>query len=49
MFFIVKTKLDIAFFIMIRAYFTKNSNYVYTKTIKTIFYYLKKSIDCSII
>lgn len=48
MFFMVKTRLDITFFITIVAYFAKTSNYTYTKTIKTILYYLKKLIDYNI-
>lgn len=40
----MKIWLDITFVITIATYITKNLNYIYIKTIKTILYYLKKSI-----
>lgn len=45
----MKIWLDITFVITIATYITKNLNYIYIKTIKTILHYLKKSINYGII
>lgn len=49
MFFIIKIRPNIIFSIMVAACFTKNPSHPHTNAIKTIFYYLKKSMGCSII
>lgn len=48
-FFIVKSKSDIAISIKIVTCFTKNSNHAYIKVVKIIFYYPKRLIDYIII
>ena len=48
MFSIVKTRPHIIFSIEIASYFIKNPSYAHIKVIKTIFPYLKGSIDYNI-
>lgn len=45
---IVEIKPNIVFFIAVATRFAKNSSHAHTKTIKTIFYYLKRLMDCDI-
>lgn len=45
----VKIRPDFAFFIAVDAYFAKNPSHSHYKVIKTILYYLKRSINCGII
>lgn len=40
---------NIVFTILVAAWFTKNLSYTYIKAVKTILYYLKKSINSGII
>lgn len=42
-FFIIETRLDIAFAILLVSYFAKNLCYLYTKVVKTILKYFKGS------
>lgn len=49
MFFIVKTRLDIIFSILITVNFAKNLSYTDIKAIKTILCYIKRLIDYSIL
>lgn len=44
-FLMVKTRPNIVFSIIIITYFAKNLSYTYIEIVKTIFSYLKKSID----
>lgn len=44
----VETQLDIIFAIVVTAWYVKNPNHTHIKTIKTIFRYLKRSIDWKI-
>lgn len=46
---IVETRPDIAFFITVTTCFAKNPSHAYTETVKTIFCYLKRLINYSII
>ena len=48
MFSIVKTRPDITISIGITSYFTNNPSHAHIEVIKTIFQYLKGSIDCNI-
>lgn len=48
MFFIVETRLDNTFSIIVVACFTKNPSYAYRKAIKTIFRYSRRLMDCNI-
>lgn len=48
-FFIIETRPDIAFFIVIAACFAKNPKHTHIKVVKIIFCYFKGLIDCGII
>lgn len=48
-FLIVKIRPDITFVIIVTVCFAKNLSHVYTKVVKTIFYYIKGLINCNII
>lgn len=49
MFFIIETRPNIAFSIIIAACFTKNPIHTHIKAVKTILCYFKGLIDCVII
>lgn len=48
MFLMVKIWSDIAFIIIVAVHFTQNLSYTYTKAMKAIFCYMKRSINYDI-